>query len=345
MDGIRIILMQRRKTLQISESQLAKKACVSYAVIKKFESGEKISEDALMKIAQGLGYTLERNTIVPETLAKFVPYKLPKGVTAGDKVWKWTVLGPSKKDKHKHAWILCECECKKHTLRYVDWGRLSQNKSTSCGCDRTEKIAAADGVKPDVSAKYDGQNLANKRYNDEQILALNMPPRFNDGHWEWMCQCQIHDVQPRYISIEALESGEIKGCGCYSEGLCETKDIHSLARERFGFIKVLPETRMGKKGLEYKCRCVSCRKTKWVLATSLLKHEAISCNCIPKNLVGRQIGSYRLLDKAEHKDENGYPELRCEKEDGKVVYVRKELLWRTLANELREKKWGYKQDY
>lgn len=44
-----------------------------------------------MKKTAGLGCKLESTTLLPETLEKYEPYKLPQGVSAGDKHWKWTI--------------------------------------------------------------------------------------------------------------------------------------------------------------------------------------------------------------------------------------------------------------
>ena len=334
MEGVRATLIKKRETLQMSRNQLAKVSGVSYNLVKKFEDGEDISAVHIIKIAAGLGYTLERETLAPETLAKFTPYKLPKGVNAGDKKWKWTILGPSKRDKFKHAWVLCECECEKHTLRYVDWGRLSQNKSTSCGCDRKEKIAAAaKAAKADTSLQYKGESLAGTLFNDGMLLALNTPPRLHANHWEWLCQCQVHDVPPKYFRISKLKSGEIKSCGCH--GGSESEDTTYLGGKRLGFVKVRYETRKSKRGEERLVKCAVCGKTKWVLSSYLRKHKGISCYCTPRKLEGMTIGKYRVVDKTERKNNAGLPEILCDKEDGSQVWVSKEKILHTLATEMK----------
>ena len=341
MEGIRETLIKKREALQMSLTQLARVSGVTYYQVKRFEDGENISADHIIKIAAGLGFTLERPTLAPEVLEKFVPRELPKEVKAGDKRWKWTILGPTKKNKEDHAYVLCECECEKHTLRYVEWKRIKGNHSTSCGCDRAAKIAASKIATTEIgradTPMYAGVNLTGQMFNNGKLLALNAPPRLFENRWEWLCQCQVHDVPPKYFRITKLQSGEIKGCGCH--GGSEKKEAPTLGGMRLGFIRVLYETREGKKGTEYLTQCVVCKTRKWVRASNLLNHTGISCRCVPKQLIGRKIGKYFVVDNRERKNDAGLPEVFCEKENGNNVWVSKERLLRTLADELvKEKK-------
>ena len=60
-------------------------------------------------------------------------------IPIGTKFGHWTVIGEPIRDKNGyHKKYLCECDCEKHTQRYVDSQNLKRGKSISCGCVTAE---------------------------------------------------------------------------------------------------------------------------------------------------------------------------------------------------------------
>lgn len=177
------------------------------------------------------------------------------------------------------------------------------------------------------------KDLKGKVFGDGKLLALDCPPQQNNnGQWEWLCQCQIHDVPPKYFRVSKLESGSIKSCGCRG-GRRYYKDNDDLIGQEVGLIKVLSENRIHRDRPEFKVRCVVCGREKWLRAENIRKHVGISCHCAPA-LKHRTIGRYYVL-KEERRNEKGFPEMLCEmKDSGDERWVLKEELLYTLAKEL-----------
>lgn len=182
--------------------------------------------------------------------------------------------------------------------------------------------------KESVGCKKD---LKGKVFGDGSLLALNAPPRCVNGKWEWLCQCQIHDVSPKYFRITKLENGTIKGCGCH--GGSKPKRNNDLADKQIGCIRVLNDVRTNGNRPELRVRCIVCGREKWVRAENLRKHVGIGCHCMPA-LNDRTVGTYYVLDAKERRNNEGLPEMLCERENGAKVWVRKEKLLHTLAKEL-----------
>ena len=175
------------------------------------------------------------------------------------------------------------------------------------------------------------KDLKGKRFGNGSLLALDAPPRCVNDKWEWLCQCQIHDVPPKYFRITKLESNTIKGCGCHGGSV--RKNNKDLKDKQIGCIKVLNETRISGNRPEFKVCCIVCGREKWVRVENLRKHIGISCHCIP-SLKRRTIGPYYVLDAKDRRDTEGFPEMLCEKENGDEVWVHTEKLLRILAKEL-----------
>ena len=57
----------------------------------------------------------------------------------GHRFGRLTVQSVSHRDKHKHYWWNCLCDCGKE--KQVDQTSLRAGSSTSCGCYRSEKVA------------------------------------------------------------------------------------------------------------------------------------------------------------------------------------------------------------
>lgn len=185
------------------------------------------------------------------------------------------------------------------------------------------------------------KDLRGMVFGGGSLLALDAPPRLNNGKWEWKCQCLIHNVEPKYFRITKLESGAIKSCGCHGGNRYHINN-DDLIGKQIGYIKVRKETRVNNKRSEFKVRCVVCGRERWVRAENLRRHIGISCRCI-QTLKHHTIGKYYVLDTEGRKNGDGLPEMRCKKENGEEVWVLTEELLRTLAKEQLTKKMAPKQ--
>lgn len=184
---------------------------------------------------------------------------------------------------------------------------------------------------PNVSPPGSEMDLKGMVFGGGSLLALDAPPKRKKGKWYWLCQCQLHNVKPKYFRITKLLSGEIKSCGCHGGSVGKNND--DLVGQQIGFVKVFDETRINGNRPEYLVHCVVCNTEKWVRVENLRKHTGISCVCTPR-LKNRTIGQYTVLDATNRKNENGLPELLCKDKEGNEVRVLKEELLRTLAEEL-----------
>ena len=72
-------------------------------------------------------------------------------------------------------------------------------------------------------------------------------------------------------------------------------------------------------------------------AENLRKHIGISCHCAPA-LKCQKIGLFFVLDADGRRNEDGFPETLCEKENGDEVWVLTEKLLHRQAEELCKKK-------
>ena len=75
MSGVADRAKKRRKQLKMSQQELSKKAGVTYASIRRFESTGEISFSSLLKIANALGYLADFNLLfAKETITSLKEY-------------------------------------------------------------------------------------------------------------------------------------------------------------------------------------------------------------------------------------------------------------------------------
>lgn len=124
----------------------------------------------------------------------------------GERIGAWEIVGPSKTDEYGHRLWLCHCTlCGKEA--YVEGTKLRRGKSTSCGCDRKEKIAAK--ATPATEPK---ENLRGRVFG--ALTVLDDPPKKSStNHWEWKCRCNVCGTE-KYFRATKLRSGEVTSCGC-----------------------------------------------------------------------------------------------------------------------------------
>ena len=133
-------------------------------------------------------------------------------------------------------------------------------------------------------------------------------------------------------SLNKLENGVIKSCGCHGGRRKLPKSTDDLIGKQIGYVKVLNKTRIKDNRPELLVRCVVCGHEKWVRAENLRMLVGISCNCIPR-LLRRKIGNYFVLDTRGRKNDEGLPEFLCATESGDEIWVLVEELLRIIAKE------------
>ena len=132
-------------------------------------------------------------------------------VKVGDKYGRWTVLevgvnNPSSKAKKPIKMAYCQCEC--GTKKYKEYRDLYNGRSLSCGCLKSELIAA--------------KNMANSSVKVGNVygfltvledLGLRKQNRGRNEKW-YRCFCSNCGNDKFEVSGNNLQSGGTKSCGC-----------------------------------------------------------------------------------------------------------------------------------
>ena len=139
--------------------------------------------------------------------------KLKDDIKKGDKFGRWTVLeanvyNPESKAKTKIRCSLCQCDCKKQTVKYIQNANLRKGTSLSCGCLRSEQLAIK-------NAESSSVKIGNKYGKLTVIQDLGMrpqPSRNKNERWS-LCQCSCGS-EPIEVKNNMLQNGWKKSCGC-----------------------------------------------------------------------------------------------------------------------------------
>ena len=123
----------------------------------------------------------------------------------GKKVGKLTVIG-RKPDKRQGTWWLCECECGE--MRVVRSDKLRDSIITCC-----EKC------KPQY------KDMTGKKFGRLTVLSYAGPNHRKDA--TWLCKCEYGTE--KVIQGQALRSGAVVSCGCYS---AEKTATHHGSKDR-----------------------------------------------------------------------------------------------------------------
>lgn len=113
------------------------------------------------------------------------------------------------KNRDKHVFWLCKCECGKQLEIRGD--QIRKGIAKSCGCYQKE-IAAQNMVQVGKSNK---NKISEKRINyiGQQINMLTLIEPISDGgHLKWKCQCECGNYT--FVSTSHLNDGHTKSCGC-----------------------------------------------------------------------------------------------------------------------------------
>ncbi|MBR0343607.1 MAG: hypothetical protein IJH64_15400 [Oscillospiraceae bacterium] len=119
----------------------------------------------------------------------------------GRKFGKLTALFPLKEIKGSSYMWHCVCECGNELD--VRLSSLTSGNTTSCGCQRREKLR---GKAKDISGKSFGL-----------LTALEPTDRRENGSVVWKCMCKCGNTTE--VPLIRLTSGNVKSCGCLKKNI------------------------------------------------------------------------------------------------------------------------------
>lgn len=122
---------------------------------------------------------------------------------AGRYFGKWKVTNTHRLGKDRHTQWLCVCKC--GTEQYVSASKLIAGKSTSCGCDRGEKLHNAFAGNP-TNPKEDLTG-----YESGELVVIGPFRTAPTGHREWLCRCSCGSMG--YYRETRLRAKEVLSCG------------------------------------------------------------------------------------------------------------------------------------
>lgn len=216
----------------------------------------------------------------------------------GQTFGNWSVLSYNKELKQ---W-LCECNCEKHTKKYISSADLRRGKTTNCGCKRKKDLTGQQFghlIVDNYAGEYhwnchcvicnrqfnihtyhlEHNNIPACNHNDLHTNVVDITGKqFNDwtvlsyaGNKYWNCRCSC-GIEKKVLG-KALRTGTSKSCGHNSNKFID------LTGMTFGYWTVIKYTNNG----SWLCKC-SCGSTKNVLGESLIIGESKSCGCKSKEL-------------------------------------------------------------
>lgn len=225
-----------------------------------------------------------------------------KDVEIGDVYGRWTVIGKGKlKNKYKQYWI-CECSCKKHTMREVDEYNLQTSKSQSCGCINSENLK--------------NKTPNNKKYKDVEIndvygrwVVVEKGKMVKKGHKQyWWCECSCDEHTKREVFEGSLKQGKSTSCGCINKDKLKEIGINNKKYPKVKIGETYNNWTIIDKGIEIRnknefrnywlCKC-SCEyeTIKEVREDSLLNGTSKGCKkcSLKKDLTGKTFGDLKVL--------------------------------------------------
>ena len=131
-------------------------------------------------------------------------------IYVGAKFGRWTVLdtdllNPNSKAKQKVKHALCRCEC--GTERLVEYPRLYQGRSNSCGCIRKERVQEMNWEKGNIPI--------NTKFGYLTVIEDlgYRKAKSNNKNIRWhKCKCDCGNIIE--VTGNNLKSGATKSCGC-----------------------------------------------------------------------------------------------------------------------------------
>ncbi len=120
-------------------------------------------------------------------------------IRPGDRFGRWGVLeATTKRDRYGYIRWACLCDC--GSPGFVSTRNLRSGESTSCGCFRKERAAAANIV-----------NLAGRTHGWLTVLS-DSGRRSRARNVLWRCRCVCGE--DTFVETRHLNSGNTASCGC-----------------------------------------------------------------------------------------------------------------------------------
>lgn len=197
----------------------------------------------------------------------------------GQRYGHWTILENQPiLQNNKRKW-LCRCDC--GTERYVQENNLLYGYTTSCGCLRKEKAAAA--ISPDLTGRI---------FGDLTVLEKTKPKKLRSGVW-WHCICACGEECD--VPGTLLTTGRKNRCS--GRAHIRNYNYNDITGQKFGLLTALyPSKRFDKSGsVIWHCQC-ECGNETDVSYNNLMYTNRKSCGC------QRQIHNQKLPELLTHID-------------------------------------------
>ena len=191
----------------------------------------------------------------------------------------------------------CLCEC--GNIIDVDAGCLLNNATTSCGCQRREKVIKFNQNKLiDLGGQKFGRLTVVRR-----VESHISPSGQHRTMWECKCDCGNTTI----ASSSDLKEGNIKSCGCLQR---DNRNIENLIGIKYGKLLVISREKdekykNGKTKVMWLCQC-DCGNIITVAHYALKYGHTKSCGCYKKertsevclkNLVGQRFGRLTVIER------------------------------------------------
>lgn len=117
----------------------------------------------------------------------------------------WHVIERGPNDQYGKAYWLCECTLCGKTKKLVSGSHLRSGRSTTCGCDKIEKMRKAN-IKDETGKTYGFLYVNRIASNDEK-------PNNKNGTY-WNCTCKKCGRTNVIVKGDYLRNGNTNSCGC-----------------------------------------------------------------------------------------------------------------------------------
>lgn len=186
-------------------------------------------------------------------------------VNPGDIFGRWTVIEEIIKRRNIKGrldrFFFCECSCPLKTRRIVDFSRLRDGSSKSCGC-----------LKRELTMKRK-ENVIGETYGRLTVIKEISKGSYNTRWVIAQCSCDGNIDKYR---LNHLRSGETTSCGCYASERIKERNTYKLKdyQEKYHSFCTIEEIRDCKEGLGVEVKCKKCGR--WFKASTNGLHNRIA---------------------------------------------------------------------
>lgn len=214
------------------------------------------------------------NSIKNPSCGCYYKNRIPKKNLIGQTFGSLTVIQFVKRTRwYYHIW---KCQCKCGNIKNVFGHNLIQGKVFSCGCE----------------IKY--HNLVGQTFGHLVVESFSHMNKYNGRVWKTKCQCG----NIVYKSTQELRLRKNLSCGCIPRQYNASLD---LSNKKFGTLRPIKRLYKSKNNTWiWECLC-DCGNIKYILSSSLIRHNYHLCNCTKfvrsKRCSCQQRNIYTLLGK------------------------------------------------